>query len=51
MENFKHLMSTLIDFYKTPFTIWGFEFSFWSAFMVVTILSIVFWFVGNVWSD
>jgi len=51
MENFTRLMSMIIDFMKRPFTLWGYTFSFWGVFMVITILSLVFWFISQVLSD
>ena len=51
MENFTNLMLMIIDFFKIPFTIWGFTFSLWGVFITLTLLSLVFWFIGNVFSD
>lgn len=51
MNNFMNLMNMIIDFMKRPFTVWGYTFSFWGVFMLIAILSVVFWFVGEVFND
>ena len=51
MDNFISLMTSIIDFWKVPFTIWGFTFSFWGMFITLSIFSICIWFIVNVFSD
>lgn len=51
MEYFISLMTQIIDFMKTPFTIWGYSFSFWGVFMLIMILSVVMWFIGEVFES
>ena len=51
MEYFTRLMSMIIDFMKRPFTVWGYTFSFWGVFMVIAILSLVFWFISEILND
>lgn len=51
MESFISFMGIIIDFMKQPFTIYGFEFSFWGIFMFVILGSIVMGFIGGLFSD
>ena len=51
MEYFIILMSQIINFMKTPFTVWGYSFSFWGVFMLIMILSVVMWFIGEVFES
>ena len=51
MENFIRLMNLIIEYMKNPFTIWGYTFSFWGMFMLSAILSVVFWFVSQIFND
>lgn len=51
MEHFTRLMTMIIDFLKTPFTVWGYSFSFWGVLIMVLILSVAFWFISEVFSD
>ena len=50
MEDFLRLMTMIIDFWKTPFTVWGYTFSFWGVFMLVSVLSLVFCFICKIFS-
>lgn len=50
MEYFVSLMTQIINFMKTPFTIWGYAFSLWGVFMLIMILSVVMWFIGEVFN-
>lgn len=47
METFSLFMSLIIDFMKTPFSLWGFEMSYWSIFLFVIIGSMIFSFIGS----
>ena len=47
MENFVNLMTSIFNFMKTPFTIWGYEFSFWGIFITIALLSLAFGFVAE----
>ena len=51
MGNFTNLMSMIIEFMKTPFTVWGYTFSFWGVFMLAAILSMAFWFISEIFSS
>lgn len=51
MEYFVQLMTQIIEFLKKPFSIWGYSFSFWGVFMLVLILSLVVWFIGEVFES
>ena len=51
MENFIQLMTQIIEFMKKPFTIWGYTFSFWGVFMLMMILSVVMWFISEVFES
>ena len=51
MDKFITLMGMILDFMKRPFTIWGYSFSFWSVFITMALLYIVFWFIGSVFSE
>lgn len=51
MEHFARLMTMIIDFLKTPFTLWGYTFSLWGVVITVLLLSIAFWFISEVFSD
>ena len=48
MEYFISLMTQIIDFMKTPFTIWGYAFSLWDVFLLIMILSVVMRFISEV---
>ena len=47
MENFINLMTAIFNFMKTPFTVWGHEFSFWGIFITIALLSIAFGFIAK----
>lgn len=51
MAYFTRLMSMILDFLKTPFTLWGYDFSFWGVFMTIAVLSLAFMFIRGVFSD
>ena len=51
MDNFINLMTMILNFLKTPFSIWGVSFSFWGVFITVSLLSLVFWFISSLFSD
>ena len=51
MEHFISLMTQIINFMKTPFTIWGYSFSFWGVFMLFMILSIATWFISEIFES
>lgn len=48
MESFFDFMSVIIDFMKTPFSLWGFETSMWGIFLFVIVGSLVIHFIGGV---
>lgn len=51
MENFFKIMSMVMDFMKTPFTLWGHQLSLWGIFITVSVLSIVFAFISSVFDQ
>lgn len=51
MEHFARLMTMIIDFLKTPFTLWGYTFSLWGVLITALLLSVAFWFISEVFSD
>ena len=51
MEHFKTLMFMIYDFLKTPFNVWGFEFSFWGIIVLVCITSLVSYFLYGLFGN
>lgn len=51
MEEFARLMTMIIDFMKRPFTIWGYTFSFWGVLVLIAFLTVVLWFVSEIFSE
>ena len=51
MEEFSRLMTMIIEFMKRPFTIWGYSFSFWGMIIFITFISIVFWFISEIFAE
>lgn len=41
------LMAAVLDFMKTPITVFGFTFSFFEVMLTVCLGSVVFWFIGK----
>ena len=47
MNYFVNLMTSIFNFMKTPFVVWGYEFSFWGVFITISLLSIAFSFIAK----
>lgn len=51
MEQFLYMMNLIYLHMCTPFTVWGFTFSLWQVYTSTLILSLIVWFVMQMFSD
>lgn len=51
MLTFLDFMQMIIDFMKTPISLWGFETSFWGIFLFVAVGTMIFGFIGGIFNS